>query len=145
MSSRARRTELRRSAPGERCERCDKMIPYGGSLHDCVPKPMRLRFHRDEAHDDLRPDVVAAYTVWTKDPVADHTEEVTVELVGVPVWVVDETALQLWPRLIAFGDAVPVAEELMDREGALDDRVSVLEFEENLLHCGLEKTEEEED
>lgn len=144
MSHRARQTEFRCSPPGERCERCDVMIPYGGQFHDCTPKPMRLYFHRDRiAHSDDAT-VVATYTVWSKDPVAEHTEEVTIEVVGTNVWVGEETALQLWPRVVAFGDAVPCLEELVDREGALDDRVSLQELEEALLSAGIERTPEEE-
>jgi hypothetical protein len=143
MSHRARRTELRSSPPGERCEHCDRMIAYGESLHDCVPRPMRLFFHRDQVTCSDSADVVATYTVWSQDPVADHTEEVTVEVVGTNVWVGEETALQLWPRVVAYGDAVPVLEELLDRD-VLDDRVSLLELEEAMSDAGVEPTPEEE-
>lgn len=107
------------------------------------PGPMRLRFHRDRVTRSDDATVVATYTVWTKDPVADHTEEVSVEVVGTNVWVGEETALQLWPRVVAYGDAVPVLEELLDRD-VLDDRVSLLELEEAMSAAGIEPTPKEE-
>lgn len=48
---------LRFADPGERCQRCDQMIPYGGSLHRCESESLvsvlndELRALRSEVAD----------------------------------------------------------------------------------------------